>query len=396
MNRLLQLFFINLFLIFFAYAPGNAPEKQNLQYQLRIIEKKIAELEVKLRTNDKRLKTELESLDKIDRQLKLIDKKVDLYNREIKRKRNRVIYLRSRIDSTQDSSHKLQDIFKQQMIFAYKYAQGRQLDWMLGSENFNQAMRRYYYFRKVSHLEKSTLNKLRSLENKLTETESKLNAELNTINKYLTEAKISRQNIVEKKEQKNRIIQKITSNKKLLSQALNDKKKSYQRLSRLIKNLGKRGPSPALTPKTKIEWENLTGNFSKNKGKLNWPVNGKLLNRFGRHKNPRLKTVLNNTGIDIRSRRGTPVRCVFSGVVSLITYLSGFGNTVIIDHNDRYYTVYSHLDEILVNQGDFAESGSTIGTVGETGSLEGPKLHFEIYGNNKPLDPQKWLKKIRL
>lgn len=396
MKTLLGIIFINFVFVLIVLVPAGSPQRQNLQEQLRTIEKEISELESKIRTNDRRLRAELKSLDKIDRQLQLINKKVDLFNREIKMKEKRVGFLNSRTDSIQRSIQHLQKIFKQQMIFAYKYSRGKQLDWLLGAQNFNQALRRYYYFKKVSRLEKSTYNRLRNLENRLTDTETKLEAELNDLNKYLMEAKNSRRNFEEKQRQKSQLIQKITSNKKLLSQALNDKKKSYRRLTRLIENLGKRGPSPTLTPKTKIEWENLTGNFSKNRGKLNWPVRGKLLNKFGRHKNPRLKTVLNNTGIDIKSRRGTPVRCVFSGVVSLITYLSGFGNTVIIDHNDRYYTVYSHLDQILINQGDFIESGSTIGTVGETGSLEGPKLHFEIYGNNKPLDPQKWLKKVRL
>jgi murein DD-endopeptidase MepM/ murein hydrolase activator NlpD len=72
--------------------------------------------------------------------------------------------------------------------------------------------------------------------------------------------------------------------------------------------------------------------------------------------------------------------------------MSGFGNTVIIDHNDGYYSVYAHLGEILVNKEEFVEGGTIIGTVGESGSLEGSKLHFEIYGNSRPVNPANWLK----
>ena len=140
-------------------------------------------------------------------------------------------------------------------------------------------------------------------------------------------------------------------------------------------------------------WEKLSGSFAKNKGKFNWPVQGKLLHGFGQYKNPELKTTLNNTGIDIKAEQGTPIKCIFSGVISLITYMPGFGNMVIIDHNDGFYSVYTHIDEILVNNGDFIKQGSSIGTIGESGSFEGYKLHFEIYSNNKNLNPLNWLKR---
>jgi murein DD-endopeptidase MepM/ murein hydrolase activator NlpD len=73
--------------------------------------------------------------------------------------------------------------------------------------------------------------------------------------------------------------------------------------------------------------------------------------------------------------------------------MSGFGNMVIVDHNDGYYSVYAHLDEIYTNAGEFVEGGAQIGSVGDSGSLRGPQLHFEIYGNDKNLDPVQWLRK---
>ena len=74
--------------------------------------------------------------------------------------------------------------------------------------------------------------------------------------------------------------------------------------------------------------------------------------------------------------------------------MGGFGNTVIVDHNNGYYTVYAHLDEIAVKKFQILQAGSVIGTVGDSGSLEGAKLHFEIYANNEPQNPTRWLKKL--
>ena len=149
-----------------------------------------------------------------------------------------------------------------------------------------------------------------------------------------------------------------------------------------------------MEPKAQIAWDKVKGNFGEQRRKLNWPTRGKILHPFGQYKNPKLKTTLVNNGIDIKAPKGTNIHCVFSGVVSLITYMGGFGNTVIVDHNNGYYTVYAHLDEIAVKKFQILQAGSVIGTVGDSGSLEGAKLHFEIYANNEPQNPTRWLKKL--
>ena len=143
----------------------------------------------------------------------------------------------------------------------------------------------------------------------------------------------------------------------------------------------------------RIDWDRVTGNFAGQKGRLNWPVRGRLASKFGKYRNPELKTTLFNNGIDIAATKGSTVNCVFPGVASLITYMSGFGNTLIVDHNNGYYTVYAHLSEVLVQKYQILKAGDIIGTVGESGSLEGTKLHFEIYVQNKPVDPVKWLRR---
>ncbi len=224
--------------------------------------------------------------------------------------------------------------------------------------------------------------------------EKTLEKEIALTEQYLLSASREEQNLNAKRSTKAQLVTRLKQNKSTLSQALKEKKESYTKLKNLLASLEKDRPHRQLRNDTQVRWEKLTGSFSKNRGKLNWPVQGKILHEFGRYKNPELKTVLNNTGIDLKAARGTEVRCVFSGVVSLITYMSGFGNMVIVDHNDGYYTVYAHLDQIFVKVNDFVESGDRIGTVGESGSLEGPKLHFEIYGNNQTLNPMDWLRKM--
>lgn len=382
-------------LLFDLLAQPNQDRLDEMQHRLQSIKQEIDNLEEKIRTTDNKLKVETHSLENIDKQITLTHEKIEIYDNRIGSKKRLISRLEAQIDSLNQKLHTLQSIFKRQVVFAYKYQRGKHLDWLLGATNFNDALVRYRYFKKVSIAEKNSYEELQKLKRNLNEKEGKHSTELLEVKKLLLAAKQEEENLKNKWQTKSRLVSQIKQDKTLLSQALSEKKDSYEKLAYTIASLEEKRSGRQYEPGTRIEWERLSGDFLRNKGKLNWPVTGDILHGFGRFRNPKLKTVLNNTGIDIRATRGSSVRCIFPGVVSLITYLSGFGNTVIMDHNDGYYSVYAHLDEVLVNNGDFLEGGGLIGTVGESGSLEGAKLHFEIYGNNKPLNPLNWLKQVR-
>jgi murein DD-endopeptidase MepM/ murein hydrolase activator NlpD len=132
----------------------------------------------------------------------------------------------------------------------------------------------------------------------------------------------------------------------------------------------------------------LTGDF----GALSWPVEGEILERFGRSRHPVYKTEVVNNGIDIRAPRGTPVRSVESGEVVYADFNGGYGLMVILDHEGGDYSLYAHLDRATVSIGQSVDRGQSIGTVGESGSLVGPKLHFEIRQGGKAVDPIGWLR----
>jgi septal ring factor EnvC (AmiA/AmiB activator) len=370
--------------------------KQNvaqIQNQLQAIQKEISGLEKHIKTEDNRLKIETKSIINIDKQISLTHQQISIFRNRIRQGKETISSLENQIDSLQSKIQALQKIFKQQVVFAYKYQRGKQYDWLLGASNFNEIFIRYSYFKKVADAERNIFLDLNRSQERLQSKEKQLAEELKSVEKSLSSAKKTEVNLNSRRKTKTRLVNSIKKNKNVLSQALQEQKESYDKLKNIIATLEKRRPKRQLKVDTQVKWEKISGSFSKNRGKFNWPVQGSVLHGFGRFKNPELKTVLNNTGIDIKAPRGQGVRCVFPGVVSMITYMSGFGNTVIVDHNDGYYTVYAHLDQILVNAEDFIEGGMSVGTVGESGSLEGPKLHFEIYGSDKNLNPLKWLKK---
>ena len=127
------------------------------------------------------------------------------------------------------------------------------------------------------------------------------------------------------------------------------------------------------------------------KGELPWPVAGRIRTAFGKHKHPRFDTYTVQNGIDIEAATDTPVRAVHEGAVVFADRFRGYGLMVILEHG-RHHTLYAHLAETAVQQGQRIPAGTLVGTVGASG-LEGEGLYFELRTAGKPEDPLGWLRK---
>ena len=123
------------------------------------------------------------------------------------------------------------------------------------------------------------------------------------------------------------------------------------------------------------------------------PVKGKIISFFGPFKNKKFNVVNFQSGIKIKADRGEPIRAVSDGHILYASWFKGYGNMIIIDHGNSYYTVYAHAEELFTSKGDRVEAGQVVATVGDSGSMIGPNLHFEIRHHGKPIDPLEWFKK---
>ena len=126
-------------------------------------------------------------------------------------------------------------------------------------------------------------------------------------------------------------------------------------------------------------------------GRLSRPVAGRLRLPFGRVVDPEFGTETLRNGVEFAVARGGPVRAVADGRVLFAGWFRGYGQIVILDHGDGSVTVSGYLDEVSAGPGDNVSQGAIIGTVGDTGSLSGPGLYFEIRHQGKPVDPETWL-----
>ncbi|MBD3161312.1 MAG: peptidoglycan DD-metalloendopeptidase family protein [Candidatus Eisenbacteria bacterium] len=128
------------------------------------------------------------------------------------------------------------------------------------------------------------------------------------------------------------------------------------------------------------------------RGRLRWPVEGEVIERFGVHVHPRFQTKVSNRGIDIAAPGGSPVVSVGDGTVAFVDWLSGYGRCVIVNHGADTYTLYAHCRRVLVGKGARVTAGEQIAEVGDTDSVKGNCLHFEIRLRSEAVDPMEWLR----
>jgi len=127
-------------------------------------------------------------------------------------------------------------------------------------------------------------------------------------------------------------------------------------------------------------------------GALGWPVDGNVIETFGRQVDPKFSTVTFNNGFKIAAAPGAGVRAVFPGTVLFSQWFKGYGNLIILDHGNRVVSLYGNLKSPAVAVGEHVRAGQTIAGVGEAEEAQAGYLYFEIRQDNKPEDPRKWLR----
>ena len=404
------------------FAQDSKIDKQ--KKELQKLKDEISELETDLAQKNKKEKKSLEDLENINKQNFLLSKLLTTLRSEENQKQIEIESTTKEISDIEKEIEQLQENYAKYVKATYK--RGSYTDWesIINSESFNQAVMRLEYLKRFSVSRKKDLEKLETNKKDLVTARNKLEIEKHE-KENLTKQKESEEIVLKKKikDQKN-ILTEIKKDKKKIQKSVSDKRKSEQKIRDLIVKLVEDAEKKRIAEenkrkekenelekkkevvvskdvKTKKEVESKDYNvdlstnefsaFAKLKGNLNWPITkGNVVRKFGESLNPNLKTVTVNYGIDIKASGDLTVRSVAEGVVSTVEWLPGYGTVLIISHNGNYRTVYGHLAEIFVKEGDKIKSGSSIGKVGE--SVEGNLLHFELWNSRQYVNPESWLK----
>ena len=333
-----------------------------------------------------------------------LENKILLTEKLIKSLKKEERYMGELIEMTKTSISKKESymlIIREQMskraIHIYKNGIPSLAETILTSKNWNEIIYRTKYLKVITEYEKQMISEIKTILNELnfekTNYESALNKKKRLRNEHQNESK----KLDRDKKKKNDYLAQIKEDRTKLQTELKEKQNLFKEIETLISKLQNDENEMKKREKelAKIRSEkkkSTIGNFASLKGKMPWPVEGKIIAHFGEQKNLELNTVTENSGIDIKVMPGTAVEAILDGMITTITYLRGYGNLIIIDHGGGYFSVYANIEKISFAENDYIQQYDILGYIPDDKNNQS-RLHFEIWGNNIKLDPEKWLKK---
>lgn len=361
------------------------------------LEREIAIIDKQLSANASKSSAMLSNLSLVRKKIsnrkglvKESDKEIRLYNDQIYLKQRSINRLQEKVDTL--SAH-----YSRLVMGAYKNRDPRRwYMYILASENLGQAFRRMAYFKNLS-----TQMNLEAV--KLKEAQVELEAQRQELIALKKEAQgVKKQRVEElnklskEEKQASSIVANLKKDKKKYQQQLAAKKKQVEALNReierLVSSAMRVGKATASGSKNKMVVDTkLDAEFAKNKGKLPWPADGPVVDKFGEKYHPVYKSVKlpSNNGVDIALAHGTKVCAVFDGVVRQIVVMPGYNKCVLVQHGS-HFTFYCKMGKVSVKAGDKVSMGESLGTVD---TINGQTLlHFQVWQNNKPQNPEYWLK----
>jgi septal ring factor EnvC (AmiA/AmiB activator) len=319
--------------------------------------------------------------------LKEIEKEEKLLVADISRTSNQIEKSESELDS-------IQVRYARRLVKIYKKGKLSNLEKIFSSTSWRQAVYRTKYLKIISEIDQKTYETIRSLLIEIGRQKLNLESALRKKRRLKREREKTLSQVRNKKRKEQRELTKIRRSQKDLKTYLTEKQAGIKQLEDILKKI--RDDIARVEREERIRKQQMalkSKEFPKLKGQLAWPAEGRVITKFGRQWNPKLKTTTENPGIDIKGKPGSEVRVVLSGVVTTITFIRGFGTTIIVDHGNGFYTVYSHVTNVEINEDSEVRAGDVIAYMGDSGSINGSQLHFEIYGEGKKLNPEKWLRK---
>ena len=371
--------------------------------ELKSLRQDISKLEGELSTLSLEEKNNLTVLKKIDQQNLLLGRSIKNLEKEEKEKEDQIVKLEGRISTLQKKIKNLQNEYSDYLVWLYKQGENSTLKYIFNSESFNQAVIRYKHLEYIHGESEKTVNRLNDAKTELNNSIVKMEGEIKEKAEIIAQKSAEKKKLLERRTERSNILTKLKKNKDNVASEIDDKHKMEIAIKQMIADLiekERERERRIRTEKLKGNIENYEDyfnynsfeNFAELKGVLNWPLKGGKVGRdFGENKNDKTNTVTLNYGIDLLAKNSNEVYSVAEGIVSAIEWIPGYGSVVIITHRDNFRTVYGHLTDINVLEGNKVVAGDLIGMVNE--SLEGNILHFEIWNERNYQNPQEWLVK---
>ncbi len=269
---------------------------------------------------------------------------------------------------------------KQILRLLYKIGGNAYLKFFIRINNLDQLFENYRLFISLIDYKSDEINKLKVNIRRLLEVKKELEGYHENLKNLQRQKELKLRDIRNLKQSKMALIRKINNDRDQHMRLLDELETEAAQLNKLI--FGK----PLKRRLGMIDLDQI-------KGKLNWPIKGKVVSFFGKKRSTKFDTYIINNGIKIQPGRSDQVKAIYPGEVVFAEYYKGYGNLIIIQHAKNLYTLYGHCEKMYKQKGDNVNEGEVISLAGDSGSTYGKSLYFEIRTQLKPQDPLKWLRR---
>ncbi len=355
------------------------------QKELERIHQKIEAHRAEVKKLSSQEKQALSTLSSLDKEIDLTRQYVDKLAEQERTVDDNIGDLRVRINGRELVLSQQEDALAQRLRQMYKHDPTYRWEILLGAGSIDEAITRYQFMKLIAAQDARLIGEFRDSKRQLEVQTARLAESLQEVSEVRASREAEAAQLESSKKQRERTLAQIRNEKSKNAEAIKELEKAEAEVQKLLDEIVRRRVDDKDLPPS--------GDFIAMKGRLPWPVDGKLIRGFGKHVHPKYGTVTMNNGFDISAPNGTPIIAVAAGVVEFVDWIDAFGKCVILNHGGGYYTLYAHVSTTMVVQGQKVARGQAIAEVGDTGSLDGYVCHFEVRQARKALDPSEWLRK---
>lgn len=351
------------------------------------LKKKIQEEKQRVKAIHKKESSVISQLNKMDRNLSKKEKELKVLNRKLEgvvqkvRKTNEELQLVTQSVETQEA------FLEKRLVALYKFGETGMPQIFFSSNSYGEFLNSRRYLASILGQDRELVEDFRKRQTVLGSYREQLKEDERELQALKEQTEKKQAEIRKDRLQKSRLLDSVRGEKRIHLAAIKELETASAQLQTLLNRLERE-----IREKAKAEVFIPAGKgFGTFRGKLAFPVEGRILSTFGKNENPKFNTFTVQKGIEIEAAIGAEIRAVYDGRVLYSDWFKGYGKILIIDHGEGYYTLSGHASALLKNVGEEVRGGEGVALVGDTGSLKGPCLYFEIRQRGKPLDPLEWL-----
>lgn len=304
------------------------------------------------------------------------------------------------IDQVTEEARQKQLLIERRLVSLYKAGELGAVRMFFSAESFPQMAENMRYMRSILEQDKRIFAEYHKKIDELHKLKQRLEQEADRKERLKGSIVSKKREIEQERLNKSGYLSKVRQDRQGHESSLKELQANAARLQTMINRLEelsrrkaaeKRDPGARRKPLPELPPVPDRG-FASQKGRMQMPVRGEVIETFGKHKHPEFNSYTFSKGIVISAALGTEIRTIYEGTVVFADYFKGYGNMVIIDHGGGYFSLYAYSSRILRKAGSEVTKGESVALVGNVDSAKGPALYFEIRYQGKPVDPSEWVR----